>query len=79
MAGGTINSYLSAVGTFATWLNKPRPRTELISYLMARMERSFAAAQRLVDALDSAALSERVPVSRALAARVLDKAAKGGA
>ncbi len=52
---------------------------ELVSYLMARMERSFAAAQRLVDALDSAALSERVPVSRALAARVLDKAAKGGA
>ena len=34
VAGGTINSYISALGTFSTWLNKPRPRTELIGYLI---------------------------------------------
>jgi site-specific recombinase XerD len=34
VAGSTINCYLSAVGTFAAWLNKPRPRTELVSYLI---------------------------------------------
>lgn len=44
----------------------------LIPYLVARMERSFAAARALVDALDTAALAEGRAVSRALAARVLD-------
>lgn len=34
VSGGTINSYISALGTFSTWLNKPRPRTELIGYLI---------------------------------------------
>lgn len=32
--GGTINSHLAAVGTFASWLNKPRPRSALVSYLI---------------------------------------------
>ena len=44
----------------------------LIPYLVTRMERSFAAAQALVAALDAAALAEGRAVSRALAARVLD-------
>lgn len=47
----------------------------LIPYLVTRMERSFAAAQELVTALDAAALAEGRAVSRALAARVLDKTA----
>lgn len=34
MAGGTINSHIAALGTFATWLNKPRPRSELLSYII---------------------------------------------
>lgn len=34
MAGGTINSHIAALGTFATWLNKPRPRSELVSYII---------------------------------------------
>ena len=34
MSGTAINSHLSAIGTFATWLNKPRPRSELISYII---------------------------------------------
>ena len=49
----------------------------LIPYLLTRMERSFAAAQALVAALDSAALAEGRAVSRALAARVLDIGASG--
>ena len=47
----------------------------LIPYLVTRMERSFAAARTLVAALDAAALAEGRAVSRALAARVLDKTA----
>lgn len=47
----------------------------LLPYLMGRMDRSFAAARALVDALDHAALSERRPITRAFAARVLDKLA----
>lgn len=44
----------------------------LIPYLVARMERSFAAARSLVAALDARALAERRPVTRALAAELLD-------
>ena len=51
----------------------------LISYLMARMERSFAGAGRLVDALDKAALAQKRPITRALAAGVLDKHPESGA
>ncbi|MGQ0610828.1 MAG: chromosomal replication initiator DnaA [Paracoccaceae bacterium] len=43
----------------------------LIAYLAARMERSLAAARRLVDELDRRALSHGGPVTRALAAAVV--------
>jgi chromosomal replication initiation ATPase DnaA len=41
----------------------------VIGYLLRRMERSMAAAQRLVEALDLAAFAERRRVTRALAAK----------
>lgn len=44
----------------------------LISWMVARMERSFAAARDLVARIDARALAEGRPVSRALAAAVLD-------
>lgn len=44
----------------------------LIAYLAARMERSLAAAGDLVAALDALALARGRPVSRSLAAEVLD-------
>ena len=47
----------------------------LLPYLLDRMERNFAAAQDLVAALDAQALSEGRAVTRALAAKVLDKRA----
>lgn len=49
----------------------------MIGYLMRRMERSMAAAQRLVDALDRAALAEKRAVTRALAAKLLSADAHG--
>ena len=47
----------------------------LVAFLLPRMERSFAAAQRIVARLDALALAENRPVSRSLAARVLAEAA----
>jgi chromosomal replication initiation ATPase DnaA len=47
----------------------------LIAYLTTRMERSIAAARSLVAALDDQALADARPVSRALAAEVLDRSA----
>lgn len=47
------------------------PTPETIPYLVARMDRSFDGARRLVDALDSAALAEQRPINRRLAAEVL--------
>ncbi len=47
----------------------------LIPYLLPRMERSIAAAQALVAALDARSLATHRPVTRALAAEVLDSAA----
>ena len=47
----------------------------LIPWLLQRMDRSFAGAQRLVAALDARALAEGRPVSRALAQAVLDSPA----
>lgn len=44
----------------------------LIPYLVTRMERSCAAARTLVAALDARALAAARPISRALAAEVLD-------
>ncbi len=46
----------------------------VIAYLVRRMERSFAAAQRIVAALDRRALAEQRRVTRAMAAEILDKA-----
>lgn len=45
--------------------------TEVIGYLASRMERSFAAARRLVDALDREALAARRRVALPLARQVL--------
>lgn len=48
----------------------------LIPYLTSRMERSFAAATSLIDALDRESLARKRPLSRQLAAEVMDKLAK---
>lgn len=45
---------------------------KIVSYMVQRMERSFAAAQVVVDRLDKLALSRRVKISRSLAAEVLE-------
>ncbi len=45
----------------------------LVSYLVPRMERSVAAAAGLVAALDQLALATRRPVTRSLAAELLDR------
>ena len=44
----------------------------VVAYLAARIDRAFAAAHDIVERLDRAALSEGRPVTRALAARLLD-------
>lgn len=54
----------------------PVPPT-LVPYLLARMDRSFAAARDLVAALDATALAAGKPVTRTLAATLLDSAAPG--
>ena len=51
------------------------PKPDLIPYLLLRMDRSFAAAGELVAALDAASLAQKKPVTRALAAQVLDNRA----
>jgi chromosomal replication initiation ATPase DnaA len=43
----------------------------IVSYIVQRMERSFSAAQEVVDRLDKLALARRVKITRALAAEVL--------
>lgn len=48
------------------------PEPALIPWLAMRIERSFAAADAAVEALDRAALAEGAKVGRALARRVLD-------
>ena len=48
-------------------------RPAAIAYLVRRIERSFAAAGDIVEALDRAALAGHAPVTRTLAAAVLDK------
>lgn len=47
------------------------PTPALVDFIVARMERSFASARDVVARLDAAALSERRPVTRTLAARLL--------
>ncbi len=44
----------------------------LVAFLVPRIDRSFAAAQEIVDRLDRAALAEGRAVTRTLAARLLD-------
>ena len=44
----------------------------LPGYLIARMERSIAAARALVDALDMRSLSQHRPITRALASEILE-------
>ncbi len=51
------------------------PRADVIPYLVTRMERSFAAARQIVAALDIESLARKKPVSRKLAAELLDKSA----
>ena len=46
--------------------------SNLIPYLVSRMPRQIAAARQLVAALDARALAEARPITRALAAEVLD-------
>jgi chromosomal replication initiation ATPase DnaA len=48
------------------------PSPSLITYLLPRMERSISAARALVAALDARSLATRRPVTRSLAAEVLD-------
>lgn len=43
----------------------------LVGFLISRMERSFAAARRLVDVLDRETLRQKRPLTRALAAELL--------
>ena len=45
----------------------------LLTWLVSRIDRSFAAVDAAVAALDDAALAEKRPVTRDLARRVLDK------
>ncbi|WP_299962063.1 DnaA/Hda family protein [uncultured Roseobacter sp.] len=49
------------------------PKADVIPYLTARMDRSFAAARDLVARLDAASLAQKRPVTRQLAAPLLDK------
>ena len=49
------------------------PPPDLIPYLLIRMDRSFADANRIVGALDRESLARKRPITRALAALVLDK------
>lgn len=46
---------------------------ELLEYLTRRIDRSFASAQEVVAVLDAASLAQKRPLTRALAAAVLDK------
>jgi len=48
------------------------PSPETIPYLARRIERSFEVARETVELLDAQALAERRPITRSLAARVLD-------
>ena len=52
-------------------------RPELIEYLVLRIERSFAAAQRTVATLDVAAMAAKRPITRRLAAQALGWGTRG--
>jgi chromosomal replication initiation ATPase DnaA len=51
------------------------PRANVIAFLVPRMDRSFAAARRIVERLDQASLGKRRPITRTLAREVLDNPA----
>jgi chromosomal replication initiation ATPase DnaA len=53
------------------------PPPDMIPYLLNRMDRSFAAANRFVVALDRESIARKRPITRALAAQVLDNADQG--
>ena len=55
------------------------PPASLVPYLVSRMERSFAAARRLVEMLDHRSSSENRPIGQRLASEILDKWASDGA
>jgi chromosomal replication initiation ATPase DnaA len=52
---------------------------EVINYLLSRIERSFAAAQRAAQALDAAALAGKQPITVPLARRILEVGRSGPA
>ncbi|MBC7131897.1 MAG: chromosomal replication initiator DnaA [Roseovarius sp.] len=52
------------------------PSPDTVPYLVRRIERSFEAAHEVVAALDARALAEGRAITRALAAEMLDKAAR---
>lgn len=54
------------------------PPADVIPYLLNRMDRSFAAANRIVAALDHQSLVLKRPITRALAGQVLDNDSIGG-
>lgn len=49
------------------------PTPEVLSYIAKHMDRSFATAARVVEALDQLSLSEKRPITKALAKRVLEQ------
>jgi len=53
------------------------PPAAVIAYLIARMERSFAAARSLVDRLDRASLGAKRPITMALARQILTDSPDG--
>jgi len=54
------------------------PRPDVIPYLVLQIDRSFAAAAKIVDLLDQTALAEKRNVSRALAVRLLGESRETG-
>ncbi|MEL7165303.1 MAG: DnaA/Hda family protein [Pseudomonadota bacterium] len=55
------------------------PKPDVIPYLVARMDRSFAAAAEVVAALDMASLAQKRGITRAFAGAVLDNMGDPGA
>lgn len=52
-----------------------KPKIDVIPYLVTHMERSFAAARQIVKSLDTVSLARKKPITRKLAAELLDKSA----
>ncbi len=51
---------------------------QVVSYALARIERSYSAVQTLVAGLDHQSLLRKKPVSRAMVAELLGQAGEGG-